>query len=122
MAKSAVLSSPGNGEFTLTVTNTGSIGATDVVVTDNVPDGYHIKNSQSAAPAGTTLVWDKTDPDESLVWTIASLPAGSSISYTFSVQTVNNQTNYVNQACVAATQTDPNATNNCATVRPCSAI
>lgn len=115
MAKSAVLSSPGNGEFTLTVTNTGSIGATDVVVTDNVPDGYHIKNSQSAAPAGTTLVWDKTDPDESLVWTIASLPAGSSISYTFSVQTVNNQTNYVNQACVAATQTDPNATNNCAT-------
>lgn len=115
MAKSAVLSSPGNGEFTLTVTNTGSIGATNVVVTDNVPDGYHIKNSQSAAPAGTTLVWDKTDPDESLVWTIASLPAGSSISYTFSVQTVNNQTNYVNQACVAATQTDPNATNNCAT-------
>ncbi|CAH1905237.1 exported hypothetical protein [Candidatus Nitrotoga sp. HW29] len=115
MAKSAVLSSPGNGEFTLTVTNTGSIGATNVVVTDTVPNGYHIKNSQPAAPAGTTLAWDKDDPDESLVWTIASLPAGSSISYTFSVQTVNSQTNYVNQACVAATETDPNTTNNCAT-------
>ncbi|RFC36002.1 MAG: conserved repeat domain-containing protein [Candidatus Nitrotoga sp. LAW] len=115
MAKSAVLSSPGNGDFTLTVTNTGSISATNVVVTDNVPDGYNIKTSQPAAPAGTTLVWDKTDPNESLVWTISSLPAGSSISYTFSVQTVNNQTNYVNQACVAATQTDPNTTNNCAT-------
>lgn len=115
MAKVGALASPGNGTFTLSVTNTSAIAATGVVVTDTVPVGYNIKNpaSQPAAPAGTTRSFVTTNP-ESVTWTIGSLAAGQTISYTFEVQTVNGQTDYVNQACVAGNETDPNTGNNCA--------
>jgi uncharacterized repeat protein (TIGR01451 family) len=115
MAKVGALASPGNGTFTLSVTNTSAIAATGVVVTDNVPVGYNIKNpaSQPTAPAGTTVNFVTTNP-ESVTWTIGNLAAGQTLSYTFEVQTVNGQSDYVNQACVAGAQTDPNAANNCA--------
>lgn len=115
MSKVGALSSPGNGSFTLSVTNTSAIAATGVVVTDDVPVGYNIKNpaSQPAAPAGTSVAFVTTNP-ERVTWTIGNLAAGQTISYTFEVQTVNNQSDYVNQACVVGSQTDPNTDNNCA--------
>ena len=118
MAKTAALVSPGNGTFTLSVTNTSSITATGVTVVDNLPNGYNLKNpsSQPTVPTGTSVSWVTTNP-EKVTWTIGSLGAGQSISYTFEVQTVNNQTNYVNEACVSGTQTDPNSSNNCATAQ-----
>lgn len=118
MAKTAALVSPGNGTFTLSVTNTSATTATGVTVVDDLPNGYNLKNpsSQPAAPTGTSLAWVTNNP-ERVTWTIGSLAAGQSISYTFEVQTVNNQSNYVNQACVSGDQTDPNSTNNCATAQ-----
>lgn len=118
MAKVGALASPGNGTFTLSVTNNSSIAATGVVVTDDVPVGYNIKNisSQPAPPAGTTVAFVTTNP-EKVTWTIGNLAAGQTISYSFEVQTVNGQTDYVNKACVAGSQTDPNAGNNCATAQ-----
>lgn len=113
MSKVGALASPGNGTFTLSVTNTSAIAATGVVVTDAVPNGYNIKNNQPVAPAGTSVAFVRTNP-EGVTWTIGNLAAGQTISYAFDVQTVNGQTDYVNQACVTGTQTDPNAGNNCA--------
>jgi uncharacterized repeat protein (TIGR01451 family)/uncharacterized repeat protein (TIGR02543 family) len=118
IAKTAALVSPGNGTFTLSVTNASAITATGVTVVDSLPNGYNLKNpsSQPAAPSGTTVSWVTNNP-EGVTWNIGSLGAGQTISYTFEVQTVNNQTVYVNQACVSGNETDPNSSNNCATAQ-----
>ena len=114
ISKVGNLASPGNGQFTLSVTNTSAIAASGVTVVDNVPNGYNIKNpsSQPVPPRGT-VTWVTTNP-ESLTWNIGPLAAGETLTYTFDVQTVNGQTDYVNQVCVSGAQTDPNSSNNCA--------
>ncbi len=117
MAKTAALINSGNGTFTLSVTNTSGTTATGVTVTDTLPNGYDFKplNSQNAAPAGTTLTWTpNSNSARTLSWNIGSLGAGQTISYTVSVSTNSGQTNYVNEACVTGSQTDPNSSNNCA--------
>ena len=64
--------------YTITVTNNGDGVATNVRVVDLIPDGLSVTASQPAAG---------TDEDGNLLWTIASLAAGASTSFTVSADT-----------------------------------
>ncbi|MEW6031199.1 MAG: sortase [Chloroflexota bacterium] len=96
--------------FTLVVTNDGPGTATNVEVTDVVPDGYTYVPASIAG--GDTQ--DDTDPaGTGLVWTIASLPpgAGNAVSLTYQATVVYPATTYDNYAEVTAhDQTDVDST------------
>ena len=66
--------------YTITVTNNGDGDATNVRVVDIIPNGLTVTASDPAAD---------TDADGNLLWTIASLAAGASTSFTVSGDTAS---------------------------------
>ncbi|GAB2463983.1 hypothetical protein GCM10027082_14470 [Comamonas humi] len=108
VVKTGTLSSPGNGDFVVTVTNSGPDGASNVVVNDLVPSGYTIKGGGNAPVASTGTYNQGTG-----VWTIGNLANGASATLTIHVQTNNGSNlNWVNVATVKSDTQDPNPSNN----------
>jgi uncharacterized repeat protein (TIGR01451 family) len=95
--------------FTIAASNTGPSNATDVKVTDLLPDGYTFVSA--LAPAGTS--YDNTAG----LWTIGNLTNGTTTALSITA-TVNATGNYVNTATVKAKETDPTPGNNTATSTP----
>jgi conserved repeat domain len=87
--------------FTITATNNGPNGVTNVRVTDNIPSGYTLVNV--SAPLGTS--WS------SPIWTIGSLTSGTSVVLTIEAK-VNVEGDYSNTALVTANEADPVPDNN----------
>jgi uncharacterized repeat protein (TIGR01451 family)/gliding motility-associated-like protein len=81
--------------FTITVKNNGPSNATNVIVTDNIPDGY---TYVSANPS----VGSWTGPD----WSVGNLLEGESANIQITA-TVNASGNYTNSASVICDQPDP---------------
>ncbi|MBB5438121.1 gliding motility-associated-like protein/uncharacterized repeat protein (TIGR01451 family) [Pedobacter sp. AK017] len=98
-----------NVVFTLAVNNAGPSSATNVALTDLLPDGYTYVSA--VAPAGTTY-----DPLTGL-WTIGTLANGANASATITA-TVKATGTYANTASVTLTENDPVSANNTATVTP----
>lgn len=91
-----------NIEFTLAVTNNGPSDASNVVVTDELPDGYAYVSSSA-----TQGIYDPATEK----WTIGDLEAGESVTLTI-VATVLSNGDYINYASVAGDEDDPDLTNN----------
>ena len=93
--------------FTITVTNDGPDTATNVTVTDVVPDGFTY--DPGSITGGDSN--DDANPDTSgLTWTINSLAKDASVDLTFDV-VVNASGDYKNVAQVTASdQEDPDST------------
>ena len=98
--------------FTLTLTNSGPGSATNVEVTDTVPNGFtYVANSigSNAGSTGATITTDDTNP-ASLKWTVDRLDKNESVTLTFNA-TVNSSGNYTNTAEVTKSdQPDPDST------------
>ncbi|WP_270090022.1 DUF7507 domain-containing protein [Sphingobacterium sp. SYP-B4668] len=86
--------------FTMTVTNNGPSRATNVNVTDIVPNGYTVTNV--AVDEGS---WNAPN------WTIPSLASGGSYTMTITANVLASGT-YNNTATVVANEYDPDKTNN----------
>lgn len=97
-----------NLTFTITASNLSAIAATGVLVNDLLPSGYTLVS----AVAGTGTYTAATG-----VWTIGNLAANASATLTV-VATVNASGNYANTATIRGNETDPEPTNNSATVTP----
>ncbi|MCO6455469.1 MAG: DUF11 domain-containing protein [Pirellulaceae bacterium] len=95
--------------FTITVSNAGPDAATNVEVTDILPDGFDYVMGSIAGGSTQNAAGDPT-----LVWTIASLASGGSVNLTFDAVVVAGQTapgDYTNSAQVTAQdQFDPDST------------
>ncbi|MCX7782538.1 MAG: DUF11 domain-containing protein, partial [Meiothermus sp.] len=91
--------------YTLTLVNNGPDTATNVVLSDTLPAGL-----------GNVVVEGATLSNNTLTWTVASLPSGERRSFT--VQATTTQAgNLVNSAEVRLRETDPNPDNNRAQAR-----
>jgi LPXTG-site transpeptidase (sortase) family protein len=110
LSKSVDNSSPAVGDlitFTIRVTNEGPDTATNVSVTDVVPDGF---NYQANSITGGNSRNDLDPAGSGLVWTINSLDAGVTVELRFEA-TVNASGTFKNVAQVtAADQSDPDST------------
>jgi uncharacterized repeat protein (TIGR01451 family)/gliding motility-associated-like protein len=93
--------------FVIAAANVGPSNATNVNVTDVIPDGYTFVSASQ--PAGT--MYD----DATGVWQIGSLANGKELELSITVK-VNASGNYTNTASISATENDPNASNNTSTV------
>ncbi len=95
--------SPNSGEtvvFTLVVTNDSGLPATNIEVSDEFPDGYEFTGSSGSG------VYD----DDSGIWTIPAVAAGSSATLNLSA-VVNSSGSYLNVAeIVALDQVDTDST------------
>lgn len=93
--------------FTLVVANAGPGTATNIVVTDIIPNGYSYVASSIAGGASR----DDSDPaGTGLTWTISSLASGASTNLTYQV-TVLGTGAYNNYAEITShTETDSNST------------
>ncbi|NPA31480.1 MAG: DUF11 domain-containing protein, partial [Chloroflexi bacterium] len=115
LSKSVDPASAGAGDtvtFTLTLTNDGPSVATDVEVTDVVPDGYTYVAGSIGGNAGSTSATITTDDTSAptLKWTVEPLGSGESVTLTFQA-TVKASGNYTNTAEVTASdQYDPDST------------
>ncbi|MEW6554464.1 MAG: DUF11 domain-containing protein, partial [Actinomycetota bacterium] len=93
--------------FTLTVANAGPVGATNIEVSDTIPDGF---TYTAASISGGDANDDAAIP--TLTWTINSLAAGVSTDLTFQAE-VNASGDFTNVAAVTASdQYDPDPGNN----------
>lgn len=92
--------------FTLTVSNAGPSVARNVVANDPLPTGYTLDD---ATPSQGSFV----DPD----WAIGDLAPGESVTIVIE-STVNTGGAYTNTATVTATTSDPDTSNNTASVTP----
>lgn len=74
-----------NADFTITVSNTGSGDAQNVVVTDHIPDGITFMSADNGG----------SKQGNSIVWRIGTLPAGKSVvlSSKFACNRIGNYTN-----------------------------
>ncbi|MCU0795680.1 MAG: carboxypeptidase regulatory-like domain-containing protein [Akkermansiaceae bacterium] len=87
--------------FTLEASNPGDVDATDVVVTDLLPDGYLYV---SASPAG---VYDAVTG----IWSIGALDVGETVSLQLTVR-VQASGNYENTAVIACHEPESELGNN----------
>ncbi|WPR73990.1 gliding motility-associated C-terminal domain-containing protein [Algoriphagus sp. NG3] len=87
--------------FTLTVTNNGPSGAENVLVTDQLPNGYTYSSDNGAG------AYDPASGE----WGIGSLPEGESVSLEITA-TVSPSGNYANMAMVVSDMDDPDLDNN----------
>ncbi|WP_189579791.1 Ig-like domain-containing protein, partial [Mongoliitalea lutea] len=94
--------------FTLTASNAGPSGATNVVVTDQLPSGYTFVNA--IASVGT---YDEVTG----IWTIGSLANGGTATLEITA-TVLATGDYTNIASITATEFDPTPGNNTSEVTP----
>ncbi|HEX6097942.1 MAG TPA: Calx-beta domain-containing protein [Thermoanaerobaculia bacterium] len=94
--------------YTLTVANTGSANATNVVVTDPLPSGVVFV---SATPSQGTCSGTTT-----ITCTLGTLNAGASATITLNTLASATPQNVSNTASVTANETEPNTTNNASTV------
>ena len=81
-ASAATVVATSNLTYTLTVTNYGPSGATDIVVTDTLPPGTAVVGSPNA-PAGTTV---NTNVAGVVTWTIGSLAKDATATLSLPVQ------------------------------------
>ncbi|MEA1965036.1 MAG: hypothetical protein U9O41_07930 [Candidatus Aerophobetes bacterium] len=96
-----------NITYTLTVTNLGPSDAVDVSVTDSIPTGTEWVSDTSLGAY---------DPATG-VWTIGNLTAGSTTSLDITVKILSGTTDsLVNAAVVSTTTSDPDTTNDTASV------
>lgn len=95
--------------FTITASNAGPSNATNVKVTDMLPDGYTFV---SASTSGNT-----TYDSVSGLWTIGNMTNGSSIALSITA-TVNSTGDYTNTATITANEQDSDNSNNTATATP----
>ncbi|MBD5161449.1 MAG: DUF11 domain-containing protein, partial [Oscillibacter sp.] len=63
-------------EYTITVTNTGDAEATNVVISDTLPEGLEFVDSDNFTKSGRTYTWDK----------VGTVAAGASASVTFTAK------------------------------------
>ncbi|WP_152620333.1 beta strand repeat-containing protein, partial [Pedobacter lusitanus] len=94
-----------NVAFTLSVKNNGTIPATGVSVTDQLPSGYSFISSNGTYNSTTG------------VWTIGNLAAGATTTLTINAKVLGTGS-YANTATVTATEYDPTPANNTATNTP----
>jgi uncharacterized repeat protein (TIGR01451 family) len=91
--------------FTITVTNHGPDTATNVAVTDPLPDGLVYASTGSSATQGTF-------DGAAGTWAVGTLASGASATLTSPRDRDGGQQDYTNTATVTADQYDPNANNN----------
>lgn len=97
-----------NVVFTITASNLGVVDATGVKVDDLLPTGYAFVSSTVTAGNYNAATG---------VWTIGNLANNATATLTVTA-TINASGNYTNTAVVSGNETDPNLTNNTATVTP----
>lgn len=95
--------------YTMRVTNNGAITATDVLVTDPLPDGINVKtaNSTPGTCSGTTIV----------TCSIGTLDSGESATVTIAAAVRGDKRVVTNTATVSATSPDDVPENNTASER-----
>ena len=107
----------GTIDYSLTVANAGPSATATANFTDTLPSGL----TSVSVDAGTG--WDCTVVDATLscTWTGSTIAAGNefpAVVWTVAVgSALADETAVSNQACVTLESTDPNATDNCSTVR-----
>jgi uncharacterized repeat protein (TIGR01451 family)/CSLREA domain-containing protein len=102
--------------YTLTVTNNGPQDATDVTVTDPLPDNVHfnsVASSQGSCSRSTTKPAPK---DGTITCSLGNLANAAGASITIVVTTTTPGT-LTNSATVVGNETDPNQSNNTATAK-----
>ena len=89
-------------DYTITVKNTGTGNASNVVVEDTLPNGLEFVNSN---PSPTSQNGQK------LTWTISSIAAGASATITLTVKAVTatpeGSDGYTNTACIKGKEENP---------------
>ncbi|MCX2678694.1 gliding motility-associated C-terminal domain-containing protein [Galbibacter sp. EGI 63066] len=95
-------------EYTITVTNNGPSDAQDVNITDTAPTGTTITDWTAAVTNGTATL-PNTSGTGDLNETIGTLPDGTTVNYTVTVQTPSDFTgDLVNAVQVTSPTPDPN--------------
>ena len=88
--------------FTVTVTNLGADTASNVVVTDSVPNGYTVTGTSPSVGS-----WSAPN------WTIASLAANASATLSITATVLGSGT-YLNSVSATSNSSDPDPSNNAA--------
>jgi len=93
-----------NVSYTITVTNNGPTGATNVLVTDVLPAGttFVSTTTTQGSCSGTTTV----------TCGLGTLTTGASATITLTIKMPSSPTTVSNTASVTASESDPNASNN----------
>ena len=98
--------------YTITVTNLGPNPATDVVLTDPVPQGTTFSGASPAASSAPPVGAGGT-----VTWNLGNLASGASVKLMMKVNvSLKGNALIVNTATVSASSTDPSPANNTATV------
>jgi uncharacterized repeat protein (TIGR01451 family) len=95
----------GNLTYTITVTNLGPDSASDVNVTDKLPQGVTYQSHDTAKGAANNI-------SGNITWSIGSLDSGESANLTILVTALETPGFIINTANVSGDQTDPNTGNN----------
>jgi uncharacterized repeat protein (TIGR01451 family) len=104
--------------YTITVTNNGPNAASSVVLTDNLPAGSSIVGiTQTAGSDGFALGQSGSTITESAFADIASLSTDTFRLVVFAPSTLSPGANFSNAASVSSSTSDPNGSNNSATVK-----
>ncbi|MDP2235546.1 MAG: LruC domain-containing protein [Bacteroidales bacterium] len=91
-----------NINFQILIGNTGNLEATNVVVVEDIPDGYELVSFNV-----TDGTWSAPN------WTIPLLPPGQARTMVLTVKVLPSG-HYINTVTASASQTDPNPGNNIA--------
>lgn len=96
--------------FTITVTNNGPNGATNITVSDTLPDGYSFDSATESKGSYN---------DGTGIWTVGNLAASESETLTIVATVLDAGTSYTNTTSVdSLDQTDNNTSNDTAEVTP----